>query len=97
MDVLADRGLWALSATAISLRLLLPAAAAREKADRSLRGLQLTFLPAQLLALMADWLQGPYNYRLYTYHGIEEKDIALLFLTGQETHICMFAISIGIA
>jgi len=51
------------------------------KAEKLLQ-LRRIFLSANLLALLADWLQGPYIHRLYTYHGHTESNIALLFLAG---------------
>ena len=55
-----------------------------EKGERSaeLRRLQWLYLPAHLLALFSDWLQGPYVYQLYRQYGYGEADIALLFMAG---------------
>lgn len=35
-----------------------------------------------LLATFADWLQGPYIYKLYTYYGYSSADILLLYVVG---------------
>ena len=47
-----------------------------------LKSLQRVYLPAHLLALFSDWLQGPYVYQLYREYGHEEREIAVLFLAG---------------
>ena len=39
---------------------------------------QRLFFAPYLLALFADWLQGPYVYRLYSQYGYAPKEIALL-------------------
>ena len=44
--------------------------------------LQWLYLPAHLLALFSDWLQGPYVYQLYRQYGYTEADIAVLFMAG---------------
>ena len=41
-----------------------------------------TYLPAYLVATMADWLQGPYKYALYSSYGYTQRDIAYLFVAG---------------
>ena len=33
-------------------------------------------------ALFSDWLQGPYVYKLYSYYGFDQGQIAILFLMG---------------
>ena len=56
----------------------------KDEAHKSkLRSLQSIYLPAHLLALFSDWLQGPYVYQLYREYGHGEKEIAVLFMTGQ--------------
>ena len=63
----------------------------KDEADRSkLRSLQTVYLPAHLLALFSDWLQGPYVYQLYREYGHGEKEIALLFMTGQWENLSLF-------
>jgi hypothetical protein len=43
---------------------------------------QRTFLVVYLLAMFADWLQGPYVYQLYASYGFSELRIAQLFVCG---------------
>ena len=63
----------------------------KDEADRSkLRSLQTVYLPAHLLALFSDWLQGPYVYQLYREYGHGEKEIAVLFMTGQWDNLSNF-------
>lgn len=50
---------------------------------------QKTYFSAYLPALFADWLQGPYEYKLYSYYGFEEDQIAVLY-------VCGFASSVAI-
>ena len=46
----------------------------REGEQRSaLRRLQRVYLPAHLLALFSDWLQGPYVFQLYRDYGYSEQ------------------------
>lgn len=40
------------------------------------------WLVVYLLAMMADWLQGPYVYALYDSYGFEKEQIAHLFIAG---------------
>lgn len=35
-----------------------------------------------LAAMFADWLQGPYLYKLYSYYGFQEEQIAILYVFG---------------
>jgi MFS transporter, MFS domain-containing protein family, molybdate-anion transporter len=43
---------------------------------------QLNYLLVYLLAVMADWLQGPYVYALYTEYGFDKAAIGQLFIAG---------------
>lgn len=43
---------------------------------------QLNYLVVYLLAIAADWLQGPYVYALYTDYGYGKKEIGHLFIAG---------------
>lgn len=43
---------------------------------------QRSFFLVYFLALLGDWLQGPYVYRLYSYCGYEENQIAILYVAG---------------
>lgn len=46
------------------------------------RSFQLNYLVIYLLAIAADWLQGPYVYALYTQYGYGKKEIGQLFIAG---------------
>ncbi len=43
---------------------------------------QRTFFGVYFLALLGDWLQGPYVYKLYDYYGFRESQIAVLYVVG---------------
>ena len=43
---------------------------------------QRRFLLIYVLMMAADWLQGPYVYRLYSYYGFSRKDNGILFIAG---------------
>lgn len=40
------------------------------------------YFAAYLVAMFADWLQGPYLYKLYSYYGFQEEQIAVLYVFG---------------
>ena len=40
------------------------------------------YLIVYLLAVLSDWLQGPYVYALYAEYGYSQHDIAILFVAG---------------
>lgn len=44
--------------------------------------LQTKYLRVYFLATFADWLQGPYIYKLYSDYGFKEDDIAILYIAG---------------
>lgn len=44
--------------------------------------LQRKFFVAYFLALLSDWLQGPYVYKLYSSYGFQESQIAFLYVVG---------------
>lgn len=46
------------------------------------RAFQTNYLLVYLLAIAADWLQGPYVYALYTEYGYGKKEIGQLFIAG---------------
>lgn len=52
------------------------------KGDDKYTGLQKSYLAVYLLAMMADWLQGPFVYALYEAYGYSQKDNAMLFVCG---------------
>ena len=43
---------------------------------------QRKYFTAYLLAVFADWLQGPYLYKLYSHYGFMEEQIAVLYVVG---------------
>jgi hypothetical protein len=45
-------------------------------------GFQRGYLVVYLLAMFADWLQGPYVYQLYDSYGFNQLQIAQLFVCG---------------
>ncbi|AWP09698.1 putative major facilitator superfamily domain-containing protein 5-like [Scophthalmus maximus] len=51
-------------------------------ANPAFRRFQKIFLRAYLLALWADWLQGPYLYKLYRHYSFLESQIAILYVCG---------------
>ncbi|XP_068195524.1 molybdate-anion transporter [Antennarius striatus] len=51
-------------------------------ANPAFRRFQTVFLRAYLLALWADWLQGPYLYKLYRHYSFLESQIAILYVCG---------------
>lgn len=57
---------------------------------------KLYFLP-YFMALFSDWLQGPYVYKLYSYYGFAQKDIALLFVVGFASSITLGTVTGSIA
>jgi len=46
------------------------------------KSFQKSFFLVYFLALLGDWLQGPYVYKLYAYYGFQEGQIALLYVAG---------------
>ncbi|XP_076450128.1 molybdate-anion transporter-like [Babylonia areolata] len=40
------------------------------------------YFAVYLVAMFADWLQGPYLYKLYSYYGFQEDQIAVLYVFG---------------
>ena len=57
-----------------------PGSAGSEAA--ALQKFQWTYLPPFLLATFADWIQGPYQYKVYTAYGFDEHDIGRLYICG---------------
>ncbi|CAO3598584.1 unnamed protein product [Absidia cylindrospora] len=50
--------------------------------QKRFKAFQRSYLVVYLTVMGADWLQGPYLYKLYTSYGLAFEQIALLFLTG---------------
>lgn len=57
-------------------------AVAEAQAPPGFAAFQKSFLTATLLAMFADWLQGPYVYALYHDYGFSQSEIGLLFVAG---------------
>lgn len=49
---------------------------------RAFTAFQTNYLIVYLLAVTADWLQGPYVYALYAHYGFSKTDIARLYIAG---------------
>jgi len=75
------------------LALSLMAYAARQVANKgdekkvsvsniNFKSFQKSFFLVYFLALLGDWLQGPYVYKLYAYYGYKESQIAVLYVAG---------------
>ncbi|XP_014275766.1 molybdate-anion transporter [Halyomorpha halys] len=58
------------------------------------KNLQKCYLIAFYLSTFADWLQGPYIYKLYADYGYTDDTIALLYITGFASS-CLFGTVIG--
>lgn len=43
---------------------------------------QKIYIPVYLLAVLGDWLQGPYLYRLYHSYGYIEQQVAIIYMCG---------------
>lgn len=63
-------------------RLKSPQATQVAVANPAFRRFQKIFLKTYLLALWADWLQGPYLYKLYRHYSFLESQIAILYVCG---------------
>uniref|UniRef100_A0A3Q3GZF7 Molybdate-anion transporter n=1 Tax=Kryptolebias marmoratus TaxID=37003 RepID=A0A3Q3GZF7_KRYMA len=63
-------------------RLTPPQSAPTAVANPVFQQFQSIFLQAYLLALWADWLQGPYLYKLYRHYSFLESQIAILYVCG---------------
>ena len=59
---------------------------AKNEADSNPRGgfalFQANYLIVYLLAVTADWIQGPYVYALYTAYGYSKKAVGQLYIAG---------------
>jgi MFS transporter, MFS domain-containing protein family, molybdate-anion transporter len=49
---------------------------------RAFTAFQHNYLVVYLLAVAADWLQGPYVYALYTHYGYEKGKVGQLYIAG---------------
>ncbi|KAJ1374544.1 hypothetical protein KIN20_037252 [Parelaphostrongylus tenuis] len=50
--------------------------------DPGFAAFQKTYLTVYLMAVAADWLQGPHVYALYQSYGMSKHDIEILFIAG---------------
>lgn len=58
------------------------AAAVKTPANQRFSYFQASYLLAYLLAVGADWIQGPYVYALYTHYGYDKKAVGQLYIAG---------------
>ena len=56
--------------------------AAGQKPDAEFRAFQRSYLMVYYLAMLADWLQGPYVYALYHHYNFSIAQIGQLFIAG---------------
>lgn len=100
MDLAANLSLAGLSLTALYLYRPYRSqkdqvvTSADQESQSKLQKLQSIYLPAHLLALFSDWLQGPYVFQLYKHHGHGDKEIAVMFLAGYLSS-CVFGTLTG--
>ncbi|CBY20810.1 unnamed protein product [Oikopleura dioica] len=50
---------------------------------------QKTYLATQFVILLADWLQAPYNYKLYSSYRYTEQQIVIIFVLGHAISIIL--------
>ena len=48
------------------------------------------YIPLYLVVVLGDWLQGPYLYRLYHYHGFMEVQVAVIYVCGMVSSALVF-------
>jgi MFS family permease len=53
-----------------------------DKKQSLFKRFQREFLVVYLIMMAADWMQGPYVYRLYEYYGFTRADNGILFIAG---------------
>jgi len=84
MEIVVYGSFLALAALAYATRYL--ASKSEEKqisvSNINFKSFQKSFFLVYFLALLGDWLQGPYVYKLYAYYGFKESDIAVLYVAG---------------
>ena len=54
----------------------------KEEVTKEFTEFRKNFLIVYLMAMLSDWLQGPYVYKLYKDYGYSKEDIAILFIAG---------------
>jgi len=85
LDALTQSSLVILVLTALGFSYFSPKKESieKEKCQREAGGdLKRKYLICYGLAVLGDWLQGPYVYRLYMVHGLAENEIHSLFVCG---------------
>ena len=55
------------------------------RSRRPIFSFQRSFYLVYFSALLGDWLQGPYVYKLYAYYGFKESQIAVLYVVSVPT------------
>eukprot|EP00177_Eucheuma_denticulatum_P004385 GFKZ01007967.1.p1 GENE.GFKZ01007967.1~~GFKZ01007967.1.p1 ORF type:complete len:457 (-),score=71.97 GFKZ01007967.1:1816-3186(-) len=63
-------------------RALAKAVSADAEQQAAFSAFQSNYLAVYLLAVAADWLQGPYVYALYSHYGYSKNDIGKLYIAG---------------
>ena len=49
-----------------------------------------SYIPFYIIIVLGDWLQGPYLYRLYHYHGFVETQVAIIYVCGMVSSALVF-------
>lgn len=75
-------GVWVLVALCAVLFLYTWKNVTTSSSNPNFRAFQRTYLVVYLLAMSADWLQGPHVYALYQSYGKTKSDIEILFVAG---------------
>jgi hypothetical protein len=69
----------------------------RSKTTPEFRLLQRDFLIGFGLNVAADWIQGPYVYKLYSFYGFSKGEIGVLFVVGFVSSLIFGSITAGLA
>ena len=71
--------------------------ARRETTTPAFKAFRRTFLTVYLLATAADWLNGPFIYKLYASYGFSKGDIGKLFIAGYGSSAVFGTVAAGLA
>ncbi len=84
MDTIIFGGFFGLSLAAVAFNHLARNTDQQRQSvsNPSFLAFQRSFFAVYFLALLGDWLQGPYVYKLYDYYGFPESQIAVLYVVG---------------
>ncbi|CAH1784953.1 unnamed protein product [Owenia fusiformis] len=74
-------GFWVLSVICVILYLI-TRSTVQSSSDAKFKSFQSTYIVVYLLAMAADWMQGPYVYALYAAYGMSTHQIEVLFVAG---------------